>query len=327
MRVVVTGAAGFIGTALVKKLISRKSLLDRNGKQRDIQELILVDICKPTYKMNGTSAISTEWQQGDICDSSLRDDILSKPVDIIFHLAATLTAEAQADPSKGTRVNVRGFLDLLEACRGQAQAPRLIFASSIATFGGALPDVVDDEVVQKPQTSYGTHKVIAEQLINDYSRHGVIDGRALRLPIVLVRPPSYPSSVSDKVAAIVREPLSGRDYSCPFKPDTKLAVASVQRVVDGLISLLEAPLSVFQGTRAINLPALTVTPHEMVLSLSRVAGHHPIGNVQYAPELGSQEIVDSWPKYFDSEAARKAELSLDRSFDEIVSDYLKEKRK
>lgn len=326
MRVVVTGASGFIGRRLVTALLARGQLAGaaRHGPQ-PLSELVLVDARPPTVP-TAHGSVSIETHCGDICDPGLREKVFARDVDSLFHLAATLTAEAQADPRKGMRVNVRGLLDLLEAGRGQRHPPRVVFPSSIAAFGGDLPDVVDDHVVQTPQTSYGCHKVIAEQLINDYSRHRVIDGRALRLPIVLVRPPAEQPSVSDQVAAIVREPLAGRDFTCPFRPDTSLTVASVQRVAEALLDIHEVPGESFGDTRAVNLPALTVTPAEMVAALVSMRLDGRIGSVEYAVDPGAQKVVDSWPRHFVSQTASRLGLCADASFSAIVDAYLKDQR-
>lgn len=327
MRVLITGAAGFIGTMLGRHLLAQGTLINTEGNAVAITELLLLDVCAQTPP-EAPDGIVIRTLHGDICDSEVRTTLFAEPVDVIFHLAATLTAEAQADPSKGTRINVRGLLDLLEQCRSQAIAPRFVFASSIATFGGDLPDVVDDNVVQQPQTSYGSHKVIAEQLLNDYSRHGIIDGRALRLPIVVVRPPSAMPSVSDQVAAIVREPLAGRDVTCPFRADTPLPVVSVQRAAQALIEIAQLPVAVFGATRAINLPALTVTPAEMTLVVAAVAdpGQVP-GTVHYKPDAAAQAVVDGWPRQFVSALAQRVGLVPDASFEAIVESYLSAERK
>ena len=321
MRVVITGAAGFIGSALVQALLEKGALTFPDGRAEALTELALIDICEPGMPAR-PDGVTIRTYRGDICDIALRREVFSRPVGSVFHLAATLTAEAQADPSKATRVNVRGMLDLLEQCRGQARPPVFAFASSVATFGGCLPDLVDDEVVQKPQTSYGSHKVIAEQLINDYTRHGVINGRALRLPIVLIRPSNghASASVSDQVAAVVREPLAGRNHICPFAADTQLAVTSVGRVAQAFIRLHALPDEAFPDTRALNLPALTTTPRQMVAAARSLVGK--MGQVKYRPDARIQEVLDSWPKQFTSQAAQKAGLEVDETFEAIVQAYV-----
>lgn len=200
--------------------------------------------------------------------------------------------------------------------------PKFLFASSISTFGGSLPDVVDDFVFQTPQTSYGTHKVIAEQLINDYSRRGFIDGRILRLPIVLTHPGPPTSSVSDRVASLIREPLNGRDTVCPLTPDTRMPVASVDTVVSAFLQLCELPAAVFSATRALNLPALTVTPAQLARSVARHASTRKLGSMAWEPDASMQAVVDGWPKEFASALAAENNIRGDASVNEIVDAYL-----
>lgn len=320
MRVLVTGAAGFIGTHLVPLLLN-EGLGDGTGSVSPVAELVLVDLQAPDPPPEA-DGVAVETLGGDICDPAFRERVFARPVDVIFHLAATLTAESQADPVKATRVNVRGFLDLLDACRDLPKPPRFVFASSIATYGGSLPETVDDDVVQSPQTSYGSHKVIAEQLINDYTRHGVIDGRALRLPIVLVRQPGPSPSVSDQVAAIVREPLAGRDTVCPFRPDTCLTVASIQHVARSLLQVAALPAEAFGATRAMNLPALTTTPAKMIAAVNAVGKDRRLGTVSYEPDEAAQAVVDGWPRRFVSERATRVGLRSEDAFESIVEAYI-----
>ncbi|MFL6655897.1 MAG: D-erythronate dehydrogenase [Sulfurifustis sp.] len=321
MRVLVIGAAGFIGSHLVSALLKRGRLVNRAGELEPIEEIVLADAAPPVYP---AVAPAIRAEVGDFTDLAFVQRLFHDRVDSVFPLAATLTAEAEANFAQGLRVNVLAFLQMLEACREQGTSPRLVFASSVAAFGGMLPDVVDDSVAQTPQTSYGTHKAITELLINDYSRHGFIDGRALRLPIVLIRPGTPSPTVSDRVAAIVREPLQGRDVVCPFGPQTRLPVASARRVAQCLITLHDLPANAFGDSRAMNLPALTVTVQEMIGSLERFRDTRRVGRVSFAPEAWMQAIVDQWPKQFVSARATRYGIGADASFDEIVGAFLED---
>lgn len=320
MRIIITGAAGFIGTALTKALLERGSLADRNGQPQPIREILLVDRVAPP--LPPAAGIALRRETGDLGDAAFRARVFAQPFDSLFHLAATLTTEAERDLRKGIEVNVLGFLALLEACRTQPQPPRLVFASSIATFGGALPETVEDDTLQRPQTSYGIHKVIAEKLIDDHSRHGVIDGRALRLPVVIIRPPGSAPSVSDRVAAITREPLLGQAVDCPLQPDTRVPVVSVSCVAESLIRMHDLPVDAFGDTRAMNLPALNVTVAEMIEALRRVAGEAAAARIRMAPDAQLQAIVDGWPHCFESARARRHGILPDESFDTILTEFL-----
>jgi nucleoside-diphosphate-sugar epimerase len=322
MRVLVIGAAGFIGSHLVSALLGRGQLAGRR-----IERLVLAD-AKPV-RLPNDAQVEVRAETGDISDRAFIQHLASG-VDTVFPLAATLTTEAEADFGKGLKVNLLALVDLLEALRqrrdrqDKGQAPRVVFASSIAAFGGALPETVDDTVQHLPQTSYGTHKAIAELLINDYSRHGFIDGRALRLPIVLMRRGSPSPAVSDRVAAIVREPLLGRDTVCPFDPGTRMPVASVHRVAEALMAIHDLPAGAFGDSRAINLPALSVTAGEMVESLQRFKNLRALGRVTFAPDAKLQAVVESWPKRFVSERASRHGIRADASFEEIIRHFLAE---
>jgi nucleoside-diphosphate-sugar epimerase len=243
--------------------------------------------------------------------------------DSIFHLAATLTLEAERDPDGAFAVNVEATRELIAAHR--ATVPRIVFASSIAVFGGALPESVDDEVRPMPMTTYGSHKAIAELLLADATRHGWVDGRALRLPIVLIRPGSPNPAVSDRVAAIVREPLAGRDVVCPLAPETQIPVASARAVARALVRLHDLPASSLPSGRAMNLPALTVSIAEMVRALERQRRPgRAIGSVTFSPDPILQPIVDGWPKRFVSADASRLGLGPDPDLDEIYAGYLAE---
>ena len=325
MRVLITGAAGFIGSHLVSALLRQGQLRDASGAPRGISELVLADTM-PIARAAAGGDIPIRVETGDFCDPAFLRHLVGAGVDSVFHLAATLTIDAETNFARGLQVNVHGLMQLLEICRAQRRPPRFVFASSIAAFGGPLPKTVDDTVAQTPQTSYGTHKAIAELLLNDYSRHGFIDARALRLPFVLIRPGAPSPAVSDRVAAIVREPLLGRDVACPLAPETRIPVASARRVATALLAMHDLPAASFGHTRAMNLPSLTVSIGEMVDALQRFGQTRRLGRVSWEPDAKLQAVVDGWPGQFVSERASRNGICADADFDEIirafVEDYL-----
>jgi nucleoside-diphosphate-sugar epimerase len=321
MKVLVLGAAGFIGSHLARALCSRGELRTRDQSLRKISELVLADNRPVTQVPVPASGMAIRILQGTICDQRFVEDIFSSEFDTVFHLAATLTLDAEMDFTQGLEVNVHALMRLLEHCRNQSQAPTFVFASSISTYGGRLPDTVDDDVAQTPQTSYGTHKAIAELLINDYSRRGFIDGRVLRLPVVLTHPGPPSASVSDRIASLIREPLNGRDAVCALDPDTCFPVASARCVVDSLIAMHDLPVDAFSATRAMCLPSLTVTPLEIEAAVKRCAQIDRPGKIIWQRDQQMQNIVDGWPRAFTSQAALRHGIRGDLSIDDIVNAY------
>ena len=208
MRVLITGAGGFIGTTLTAALLQSGALKNAKGDSETIDEILLLDTHLPP-----TSDPRLRRMQADISDRETYTTIAERKPQSVFHLAAVLTSAAEEDPAAALAINVSSLADLIEAIGSKTAPPRLIFPSSIAVFGGLLPDNVDDDHLQKPQTSYGTHKAIAELMLADATRHGVIDARALRLPIVLVHPGPPTLSVSDRIAGMVRDGVAG-DQRC-----------------------------------------------------------------------------------------------------------------
>lgn len=320
MKVLVLGAAGFIGSHLVHALARRGRLRAYDGSVQSIDELVLADNRPVTSTPDAAAGMTVRAVQGDICDAQFTAALLSTGFDSVFHLAATLTLDAEMDFAHGLEVNVHALMRLLEQCRRRPHAPSFVFASSISTYGGELPDTVDDQIAQTPQTSYGTHKAIAELLINDYSRRSFIDGRVLRLPVVLTHPGPPSASVSDRIAALIREPLNGRNATCSLDPDTRFPVASARCVVDSLIALHDAPASAFGATRAMNLPSLTVTPRDIEAAVQRCdAGS--AGRIVWQPDRQMQDIVAGWPRAFTSQRALQLGIGGDPSIDAILNAY------
>ena len=320
MRILITGAGGFIGRALIKAWLAKG---EADG--RAIGEVIAADIHERALAgLPGDGRVRK--LTGNICDPAFRSVLFAEPLDSVMHLAATLTADAETHFDRGLAINLHSALDLLQLARAQGNCPRFIFPSSIAAFGGPLPEVVNDSVVHTPQTSYGTAKAVMELLIDDFSRHGFVDGRTLRLPFVLIRPAAANPVVSDRVAAVVREPLQGRDAVCPLAPETQIPIASVQTVARSLIILHDAPTSQLGHTRAMNLPSLTVSIAQMVDDLARFDYPGPRGTVSWQKDERIQAIVESWPRVFVSEQATRLGIKADDSFADILRAYADELR-
>lgn len=316
MRILILGAGGFIGRRLARVL--QHATPAATGVP-PASAIVLADVTPPP----GPLAPNVTWHTGDVRDAAFVEPLFAQPYDRIFHLAALLTLQAEAEYRRALETNVLALVHVLDLCRRQAIPPRLVFPSSISAFGGALPDTVDDDVPRTPQTSYGTHKAIAELLIADASRRGFVDGRALRLPVVLTHPGPASGSVSDRIAALIREPLSGREATCPLAPDTRMPVASVGAVVRALLALAQVPASALPPTRTMNLPSLTVTPSDLVAAVERRApalGVHP--QWRWEPDARMQAIVDDWPRTFTSARALELGIRGDADIDAVVDDYL-----
>lgn len=317
MRILISGAGGFIGSTLTRSLLNAGRLKDRQGRLRDIDRILVVDSHLPF-----SSDIRLEHIRGDISDEVVLQRVADWQPDSVFHLAAILTSAAERDPARALAVNVSALARLIDVIGSQSRRPRIIFPSSIAVFGGVLPDVVDDDLVQRPQTSYGTHKAIVELMLADATRRSEIDGRALRLPIVLVHPGPPTASVSDRIAGIVRDAVAGRDVIVPLASATRVPVVSVQAVAASLIAIHDADTAQFGGATAVNLPALTVSMADIVASLRAVPGASQPGHVRFAPDPELETIVAGWPKGFVSRRAAALGVAGDADFSQIVQHYI-----
>jgi nucleoside-diphosphate-sugar epimerase len=339
MKILISGAAGFLGTRLTRALLERGNAAGPSGTDAPIRELVLADRAAMDLESlpnRHRPGIRVRSVAADVSEPASLDALLREGFDSVFALAATLTVESESDFARGMSVNLHGLLGLLEGCRRQGNAPRFVFTSSLAAFGGPLPETVDDSLQLTPQTSYGTQKAIGELLVNDYTRHGFLDGRCLRLPIVMTRHAGIdapaaaahatPSTVSGAIAAIVGDRLLGRDVLCPLAPTTRIAAASAARVVDALIAVHDLPAAAFGHTRSMNLPALSLTLEELADATARVAARLGIGAgaIDWAPDSRFQAAVDQWPRRFVSARASDLGIRSDRSADEIVEAYLKD---
>src|SRR5436305_3325023 len=290
MRIVITGAAGFLGSRLARSILERGQLTDARGETRDVRELVLLDVV-PAQLSDPRVRVVT----GDLGDPALIERTLTAHTDSIFHLAAVVSGQAEAEFDTGMRVNLDATRGLLERSRALSRPPKFVFTSSLAVFGGTLPDPVPDDAQLTPQTSYGTQKAMCELLIYDMTRKGFIDGRSLRLPTVTVRPGKPNRAASSFASGIIREPLSGVDAICPVARDTRVWVTSPNAVVANLIVGHEAPATKFAHTRSINVPGLHVGVDEMVAALRRIAGDAVADRVKWQLDPAIDRIVSTWP--------------------------------
>jgi D-erythronate 2-dehydrogenase len=314
MRIAVTGAGGYIGRRLVAELQARGSL-----GSRPIAELVLADQAFPTELKAGP--ISVRRIVGDIGAADVRADLFHDRLDAIFHFAAMLTAGAEREFDNGVHTNIHGFMELLETCRRQGGI-RLIFSSSMAVFGGPLPDIVTDDLAQRPQNSYGVQKAIDELLLDDYTRRGFIDGRALRLPVVLLRGSNDTPTLSEHISAIIREPLLGRPAVSVFAPATPMPVVSVGAVARAFCTLFELPTEALGVVRTMNLPALTVTIDDMVDAVERRVGSQARDLIDWRPDPNLAALMAQMPLRITSSRAIALGITPEASFDAVIDDYL-----
>ncbi|HEY1326806.1 MAG TPA: D-erythronate dehydrogenase [Casimicrobiaceae bacterium] len=321
MHIVITGGAGFIGSRLARHLLERPTLTSARGEAQAITSLTLLDQVAPS---NPPVDPRVRVLVGDITDPRIIDDALPAATDSVFHLAAVVSAAAEADFDLGMRVNVDATRILLERCRKLRAPPKVVFTSSLAVFGGDVPDPVTDDTPIKPQTSYGTQKAIGEFLVYDMTRKGFIDGRSMRLPTITVRPGKPNRAASSFASGIIREPVSGVDGICPVSPGTRMWVQSPRTVVHNLIAGHEAKPSQFRDTRSINVPGLCVGVGEMVEALRSVAGEDVAARVKWSLDPAIDRIVQTWPARFAPALGPSLGMRADRDFESIVRAYIED---
>ncbi len=332
VHVVITGGAGFLGSRLARNLLATGSLEVAGGEARPLSRVTLVDQAPVPPDLAADERVTAV--RGDLAE--LLDPAAAGPqvlgigddTEVIFHLAAAVSGECEADFDLGIRANLRATEALLATCRALGTSPLIVFSSSLAVFGGSaeqpLPDVVDDHTRPNPQTSYGAQKVIGEQLLADYTRKGFLRGRALRLVSVSVRPGRPNAAASGFMSGIIREPLAGQRATCPVAPDTEVALASPAKAITGLRRAAEASDQAWGGRSAVNLPALTVSVADMADALTRLAGPQVSALIDWIPDLEITRMVASWPARVRADRAASLGLTPDPDFDSIIRMHLAE---
>ena len=317
MKVFITGGGGFLGYRLALRLLERNTLAGPDGKQTAISQIKLFDAAFAPNPDPRLQCVKGDIAELDVVKAALDHDTAS-----VFHLAAVVSAHAEAEFDVGYRVNLDGTRNLLEACRDLDAPPRLIFASSLAVFGGKLPAVVDDSITPTPQTSYGTQKVIGEYLVNDYSRKGLLDGRSLRLPTIVVRPGKPNLASTSFASGMFREPLSGVVCEVPVEDSIEMWILSPGKVLDDFVHAHDLPATAWGTNRAITLPGITFSVKEGVEALRRIAGDKVAKRVVFKPVERINNMVRTFPARFRADRGAAMGFKADTDIGGIIKDYI-----
>jgi nucleoside-diphosphate-sugar epimerase len=319
MKVLIIGGAGMIGRKLAERL-GRDGAL--GGKA--ISNLTLYDVV-PAEAPAG-SKLPVRTLSGDLPATGEATKLLADRPDIIFHLAAIVSGEAEQDFDKGYRINLDGTRLILEAIRAQGQdyKPRLVFTSSIAVFGAPFPEAIGDEFFNTPLTSYGTQKAIGELLVSDYSRKGFVDGISIRLPTICVRPGKPNKAASGFFSGIIREPLAGQDAVLPVSESVMHWHASPRAAVGFLLHAASLDTARLGARRAVTMPGLAVTVAEQIAALKKVAGDKVAARVRKAPDPFIEKIVAGWPRNFSPRRALELGFKPDESFEQIIRIHIED---
>jgi nucleoside-diphosphate-sugar epimerase len=318
MNILIIGGGGFLGQRLAHRLAAQGKL-----RGRDITGLTLADISAPA-SVEASFAVETA-----ACDITARapiDTLLAPRFDVIFLLAAVVSSHAEAEFELGMQVNLHGVLNVLEAARCQENDPVLVFTSSLAVFGGDVPDPIRDWTIPNPQTSYGTQKAIGELLVNDYARRGFVDGRTLRLPTISVRPGRPNRAASSFMSSIIREPLNGEEAICPVDLDFAHYYLSPRLCVQNLVRGAEIDANDLGQNRTMTMPGRRLTIRQMIEAMTSVAGPEPAKLIRFEDDAAIRAIVSGWRFDYDPAKALALGLEADESFEDNVRYYLEDDR-
>ena len=315
MKILILGGGGMIGQKLITYLAKNPVL---NGK--NINEVRLVDaFIEP--KVPSGAPFPIHSQIADITDRESCDALVKEEPEIIFHLAAIVSGEAESDFEKGYRVNLDGTRNFFEAIRATANyCPRMVYTSTAAVYGGPYPEDADDDFILQPTTSYGTQKAIGELLLNDYSRRGILDGIGLRLPTICVRPGKPNAAASGVFSNIIREPLVGIETTLAVSKDVSMVFASPRSAIGFLIHAAQLDTSLLGSRRSMMMPGVHATIGDEINALRRVAGDKVVSYIKEAPiDAFAQQMVDAWNfPAFPATRARSLGFTCEKSFDELI---------
>jgi D-erythronate 2-dehydrogenase len=319
MHILITGAAGMIGRKLTARLVKDGAL---HGQA--IKALTLADVIRPEPPSGFAGRV--ELAAADLSAPGAAETVVAARPDVIFHLAAIVSGEAETDFEKGYRINLDGTRALLEAIRkiGDGYRPQLVFTSSVAAFGAPFPEAISDEFHLTPLTSYGTQKSICELLLADYTRRGFLDGVAIRLPTISVRPGKPNRAASGFFSSIIREPLAGMEAVLPVDESVRHWHASPRAAVAFLIHAADLTPAQLGPRVALTMPGVCCTVGEQIEALARVAGDKVASRIRREPDAMIARIVAGWPSRFDPRRALALGFVGERSFDEIIRIHIED---
>jgi len=319
MDVLIIGAAGMVGTKLTARLVK-----DQAVAGTPIDTLTLVDWVAPAPPAGAGFRIATD--AADLAAPGIAERIVAARPDLIFHLAAIVSGEAEADFDKGYRVNLDGTRHLFEAIRkvGDGYKPRVVFTSSIAVFGAPFPEAIPDDFFNTPLTSYGTQKTIDELLLSDYTRRGFMDGIGIRLPTICVRPGKPNKAASSFFSGIIREPLAGHEAVLPVPETVRHWHASPRSAVNFLIHAAGLDGSAVGPRRNLTMPGVSATVGEQIAALRKIAGDNVAKRIRHEPDASVSRIVDGWPRNFAPQRAPALGFTAEKTFDEIIRVHIED---
>ncbi len=320
MHILILGAAGMVGRKLSERLL-------RDGRlgSRDITRMTLQDVVAPAQP--AVAGFPVDVVTCDFAVPGAADILVVDRPDVIFHLAAIVSGEAEQDFDKGYRINLDGTRMLLEAIRmvGMSYQPRLVFTSSIAVFGAPFPDAIPDEFFHTPLLSYGTQKAIDELLLSDYTRRGFVDGIGIRLPTVCIRPGQPNKAASGFFSNILREPLAGQEAILPVSEEVRHWHASPRSTVGFLLHAATLDRESAGPRRNLTMPGLSATVGEQIAALRRVAGDQVAARIRREPDPFITGIVAGWPRNFEAQRARELGFTtVEKTFDDIIRIHIED---
>lgn len=311
MNIIITGGAGFLGSELLTNLLEQYP---------SIETIKVVDRVK--LSENAITSHKIESIVADITVQQEIDNIIDASTTHVFHLAAIVSSHAEEDFELGMLVNLKATQLLLERCRQVNPNIRFVFSSSLAVFGGELPEKIDYMTAMQPSSSYGTQKAICELLVNDYARKGFVDAVSVRLPTICIRPGVPNKAASSFVSGMIREPLKQEKSNCPVDVDLPLWVSSPNTVIKNIIHASQMDTNTLSGFRTINLPGLQTSPKEMIASLVNIMGESCLDFISYEQDDNVERIVSSWPKSMNNDKELALGFIKDADFNAILNAYI-----